>query len=122
MFFLHSEANIQLPNCFNFGQFSSHLGILSSLLIIFHFYFFLGLRGNQIDMKLVLKLLTLLKDPKYFPNLLWVDLRNNNGIITIPSQFVQLLMERRTQLIALKDTNEKKKSISVQDAINGKVV
>lgn len=122
MFFLHIEANIQLPNCFNFGQFSSHLGILSSLLIIFDFYFFLGLRGNQIDMKLVLKLLTLLKDPKYFPNLLWVDLRNNNGIITIPSQFVQLLMERRTQLIALKDTNEKKKSISVQDAINGKVV
>lgn len=111
-----------LPNCFNFGQFSSHLGILSSLLIIFDFYFFLGLRGNQIDMKLVLKLLTLLKDPKYFPNLLWVDLRNNNGIITIPSQFVQLLMERRTQLIALKDTDEKKKSISVQDAINGKVV
>lgn len=122
MFFLHSEANIQLPNCFNFGKFSSHLGILSSLLIIFDFYFFLGLRGNQIDMKLVLKLLTLLKDPKYFPNLLWVDLRNNNGIITIPSQFVQLLMERRTQLIALKDTDEKKKSISVQDAINGKVV
>lgn len=122
MFFLHSEANIQLPNCFNFEQFSSHLGILSSLLVIFDFYFFLGLRGNQIDMKLVLKLLTLLKDPKYFPNLLWVDLRNNNGIITIPSQFVQLLMERRTQLIALKDTDEKKKSISVQDAINGKIV
>lgn len=53
---------------------------------------------------------------------MWVDFRNNNGINTIPGQFVQLLMERRKQHRALRKTEDEKESISVQDAMNGKVV
>ena len=63
-----------------------------------------------------------MKVPQNFPSLMWVDFRNNNGINTIPGQFVQLLMERRKQHRALRKTEDEKESISVQDAMNGKVV
>lgn len=54
---------------------------------------------------------------------MWVDLRNNYGINIIPGQFVQLLMERRkTHHRPLEKTADENASISVQDAINGKVV
>ena len=86
------------------------------------YVFAAGLRGNKIDTKVVYKLHTLLEEPENFPTLLWVDLRNNDGIITLPGQFVQLLMERRKKTNALKNTEDEKSSVSVQDAMNGKVV
>lgn len=64
----------------------------------------------------------LLEEPQNFPALMWVDLRNNYGINTIPGQFVQLLMERRKTRHPLTKTADDNASISVQDAINGKVV
>lgn len=83
-------------------------------------YFFTGLRGNKLNIKSVHKFHSLLEEPQNFPSLMWVDFRNNNGINTIPGQFVQLLMERKHR--ALKQTEGEKESISVQDAMNGKVV
>lgn len=84
--------------------------------------FFTGLRGNSLNVKSVYKLHRLLEEPQNFPTLMWVDFRNNNGINTIPGQFVQLLIERRKAHSALKKTVDENASISVQDAINGKVV
>ena len=83
--------------------------------------FFTGLRGNSINVKSVFKLHRLLEEPQNFPALMWVDLRNNYGINTIPGQFVQLLMERR-KTHHPSTTADEKASISVQDAINGRVV
>lgn len=74
-------------------------------------------------MKSVYKLCHLLEEPQNFPKLMWVDLRNNYGINIIPGQFVQLLMERRkTHHRPLEKTADENASISVQDAINGRVV
>lgn len=73
-------------------------------------------------MKSVYKLHRLLEEPQNFPALMWVDLRNNYRINTIPGQFVQLLMERRKTHRPLTKTADENASISVQDAINGKVV
>ena len=73
-------------------------------------------------MKAVYKLHSLLEEPENFPTLVWADFRNNKGIITIPGAFVQLFMQRRTNYQATKETSDKKLAISVQDAMNGKVV
>ena len=71
----------------------------------------------------VLKLNYLLEEPQNFPLLMWVDFRNNNGINTIPGQLVRRLMERREKRRDTKrQTEDEKESISVQDAMNGKVV
>ncbi|KAL9984375.1 hypothetical protein ACROYT_G006661 [Oculina patagonica] len=83
---------------------------------------FLGLRGNKLNIKSVHKLHYLLEEAQNFPSLMWVDFRNNNGINTIPGQFVQLLMGRREKHRALPKSEGEKESISVQDAMNGKVV
>ena len=54
---------------------------------------------------------------------MWVDFRNNSGINTIPGQLVRRFMERREKRRAMKrQTEDEKESISVQDAMNGKVV
>ena len=89
---------------------------------LFFVLFFTGLRGNSINVKSVFKLHRLLEEPQNFPALMWVDLRNNYGINTIPGQLVQLLMERRKTHYPLTMTADENSSISVQDAINGNVV
>lgn len=89
---------------------------------LFFVLFFTGLRGNSINVKSVFKLHRLLEEPQNFPALMWVDLRNNYGINTIPGQLVQLLMERRKAHHPLTMTADENSSISVKDAINGNVV
>ncbi|CAH3014174.1 unnamed protein product [Porites evermanni] len=81
-----------------------------------------GLRGNKLDNRVVFKLHKLLEEPDNFPALVWTDVRNNKGIITISGAFVQLLMQRRLTFNAEKaDTPDERVGISVQDAMNGKV-
>ena len=82
----------------------------------------LGLRGNKLDMKAVHKFHSLLEQPQNFPTLVWLDFRNNIGINTIPGELVQLFMQRRTNHRGSKETADEKSAISIQDAINGKVV
>ena len=85
-------------------------------------FFYLGLRGNKLDNRVVFKLHKLLEEPGNFPALVWTDFRNNKGIITIPGAFVQLLMQRRLTFNAEKEeTPDERVAISVQDAMNGKV-
>ena len=85
-------------------------------------YSFSGLRGNKLDIKAVIKLQSLLEEPENFRALVWADFRNNKGIITVPGEFVQLLTRGRTKHQASEETTDEKLGISVQDAINGKVV
>jgi len=72
--------------------------------------------------KSVYKLHHLLEEPQNFPALMWVDLRNNYRINTIPGQLVQLLMERRKKHRPSTKKADENAFISVQDAINGNVV
>ena len=85
-------------------------------------FFILGLRGNKLDMKTVYKIHSLLEQPENFPSLVWLDFRNNIGINTIPGELVKLFMQRRTKHRDSKETADEKSAISIQDAINGKVV
>lgn len=82
----------------------------------------LGLRGNKLDMKAVHKFHSLLEQPGNFSTLVWLDFRNNIGINTIPGELVQLFMQRRTKHRGSKETTDEKSALSIQDAINGKVV
>ena len=80
------------------------------------------MRGNKLDNRVVFKLHKLLEEPDNFPALVWIDFRNNKGIITIPGAFVHLLMQRRLPFNAEKEeTPDERVAISVQDAMNGKV-
>ncbi|XP_068743149.1 uncharacterized protein [Montipora capricornis] len=83
---------------------------------------YLGVRGNKLDTVAVHMLHTLLERSENFPSLMWVDFRNNKGIITISGDLVNLLMQRRTKYRGLNGPDDRKSIISIQDAINGRLV
>ncbi|XP_051541287.1 leucine-rich repeat-containing protein 75B-like [Myxocyprinus asiaticus] len=69
----------------------------------------LAINGNRLTVAILKDLIEVVKDPKKFPNLAWVDLGNNVDIFTVPQPLLVALRRRfgmRSSLPTIYEYNE----------------
>ncbi|XP_057177261.1 leucine rich repeat containing 75Bb [Triplophysa rosa] len=78
------------------------LGVLPKL-------YTLAVNGNRLTVAILKDLIEMVKDPKKFPSLAWVDIGNNVDIFTVPQQLLVALRRRfglRSSLPTIYEYNE----------------